>query len=105
MKKKTILFADEDIVVSHIDSVQAYILGGKGYIVVKTISREYVEEFMEPHFSSLINQEVPIKTVLQNQEVEHNCELIDKHAREMCDASIRLTHKILARKKEIMKIL
>jgi len=57
-KKKTVLFANEEIVIAHIVSVKAYERDYKNYVEVKTATREYIEEFSDENCSGTLRRSI-----------------------------------------------
>lgn len=51
MKKKTVLFANEQIVIAHIVSLTAYERDHVCHVVVKTATREFIEKFSDENCS------------------------------------------------------
>lgn len=111
MKNKTLIFAGEDIVISHIVSVQAYEKNYKCYVVVKTISREYVEEFTEPGYSfsdytnNLMNSSSDFRNFLEEIGQKITPEVVEINKKEFNEAGDRLRERAIERRQQILKFI
>jgi hypothetical protein len=110
-KKKTVVFADEDVVISHIVSVRAYEKAYKCYVEVKTATREYVEEFEEEGYSLSkvqINATIGLSQGTELGEKHFGKvtkEELNKRDRELEDSKVRLHKKVIKRRDEILRLL
>ncbi|NCD00809.1 hypothetical protein EOL94_01855 [bacterium] len=110
-KKKTVEFAGENIVISHIVSVKSYESAYKCYVEVKTATREYIEEFDDVGYS-LTNAQVNASLSLFHGTPnfkEHfgdlTIEEIETREKEFEEAKKRLHKKTIERQNEILNLL
>jgi tRNA G46 methylase TrmB len=110
-KKKTVEFSDEDVVISKIVSVKAYEKAYKGYVEVKTDSREYVEEFEEDGYSltkAQVNATMGLArgTALGEKYFGKLSEKdVEKADQEFEKARERLHERVMKRRDEILNLL
>lgn len=111
MKKKTVLFANENIAIAHIVSVKAYERNFKCYVEVKTATREYIEEFEEKGYSSsnhsinLTKSVFGDKPEFQKYFGKVTPENVEKERLAIEKAKERLIEKTLKRHDKILKLL
>ena len=111
MKKKTVLFANKQIVIAHIVSVKTYERSFKCYVEVKTATREYIEEFEEKGYSNSDRSINLTKSLFgdtpefQKHFGEVTPEDIDAERLSIEKAKERLIEKTLKRYYEILNLL
>ena len=111
MEKKTLLFANEEIVIAHIVSVKAYERNFKCYVEVKTATREYIEEFEEKGYSNSAHSINLTKSIFgdtpefQKHFGEVAPENVEEERLAIEKAKERLIEKTLKRHDEILNLL